>query len=119
MQLTPPGIPFPQEMGGAEEASSPVANAVVASVAATSPAAMMNAVRRIGLILTWFLRVRVTPIGPRTFGFNGAEAGGLSAHSQERGIAPDLHAFDNRRDAAFATSCMRGQKTLATSLRQH
>ena len=48
MQFTPPGIPFPQEIGGAEDASSPVANAGASGqeLAATSPAAMMKAIRR-------------------------------------------------------------------------
>src|ERR1700688_3275809 len=45
-QLTPPGIPLPHETGGGEEGSSP-ANAGKASVAARSPAAMMDALQPI------------------------------------------------------------------------
>lgn len=46
MQLIPPGIPFPQEMGGTDAGSS-AANVDPARFAVRSPTARMNQVRRI------------------------------------------------------------------------
>src|ERR1700681_4605852 len=108
MQLTPPGTPFPQEMGGADEASSPRANAAEASVVARNPIAVMNALCRILCDSNVVSQVPHRPIGPRTFEFNGYCG---APHSGERENAPDLQAFANRRDVAcYVLRCGRKRR---------
>jgi hypothetical protein len=74
MQLTPPGIPLEQVVGGAESAGTSAQNAGSAIAAHTEPAtrlaSKLNEKRRICLILPRRIEFSATPIGPRTFGFN-------------------------------------------------
>src|ERR1700757_4829485 len=102
-QLTPPGIPLPHEIGGAAEGSSP-ANAGKVSVAARSPAAIMNVFQTIfrnsNLVFEYAGQTDRTSY----FRVQGALFG---LPIQERKISPGLQAF------------ARGKYLAATSLRQH
>lgn len=101
MQLTPPGIPFPQERGGGGEGSSPLAYADAASVVAQSPTARMNAVRCMS--------------GDSNVLSSGAGQANRTSYLRVQGARPARHPAEEERSTTLLLRCRMTLKWFAES----